>query len=67
MPVNEPVLALDDEDLPGEGHGQEVHDQDDDAGRHEVGEVRSLQVHILTMNSLLLLTLKNNATSGQYF
>ena len=42
MPVNEPVLALEDEDLSGEGHGEEVHDQYDDAGRHEVSEVGGL-------------------------
>ena len=44
MPVNESVLALEDEDLAGEGHGEEVHDEDEDAGRHEVGEVGRLRV-----------------------
>ena len=43
-PVNEPVLALEDEDLSGEGHGEEVHDQYDDAGRHEVSKVGRLRV-----------------------
>ena len=57
MPVNESVLALEDEDLCSEGHGEEVHDEDDDAGRHEVSEVGRLRVQsfrIFVMTSLSL-------------
>ena len=42
MPVNESVLALENEDLSGEGHRREVRDEYDDAGRHEVSEVGGL-------------------------
>ena len=62
MPVNESVLALEDEDLCGEGHGEEVHDEDDDAGRHEVSEVgrlrvRSFRIFVMTSLSLCMFNL----------
>ena len=43
LPVQKAGFPLRDECLPGESHGQEVDDQDDDPGRHELREARVLK------------------------
>ena len=43
IPVQKSILLLQDEGLAGESDSQEVDDDEDDAGRHEIREIRNLR------------------------